>query len=74
MSSKGWVLGPGAVAVGGNAGGPITVNIVNGTADLLPNAIFEQAGLEDALDLARFTGREWLIGRIDDYIARHRRG
>lgn len=74
MNRPEWVLGPGAVFVGGNVGGSVTVNVSTGGSDLLHQAIFDRSGLADSLDLARFTGREWLIERIDEYIARHPRG
>lgn len=71
MSKPGWVLGPGAVGVAGDAHGPITVNINYGAFDGLREAIFDPSSLAKTLDLRHFTGREWLIAKIDDYIAAH---
>ncbi len=74
MSKPGWVLGPGAVGVAGDVHGPITVNNTYGAFDGLREAIFRPDELEKELDLRHFTGREWLITRIDDYIASHDSG
>jgi hypothetical protein len=68
------VLGPGAVAAGRDIQGPVTVTIINGVFDRLGDAIFDPTPLAEVLDLAHFTGREWLINRIDGFIASHRKG
>ena len=64
---------PGAVAAGRDIRGPVTVTIVNGTFDRLRDAIFDPKPLAQTLDLTRFTGRQWLIDRIDSYITSGRR-
>jgi tetratricopeptide (TPR) repeat protein len=74
MNKPAWVLGPGAIGVAGDAHGPITVNFNYGTFDGLRDAIFDPSSLAKTLDLRHFTGREWLIARIDDYIASHPKG
>jgi hypothetical protein len=59
----GWVLGPGAVAAGRDITGPVTttINIHTGTVDRVADHIFDPTPLADTLDLAHFTGRQWLI-------------
>lgn len=74
MTRARWVLGPGAVAAGRDIRGPVTITVINGTFDRLRDAIFDPAPLAEVLDLAHFTGREWLIKAIDDYIASRRKG
>ncbi len=74
MKKPGWVLGPGAVGVAGDVHGPITVNIRYGAFDRLRDAIFKPDKLAKTLDLQHFTGREWLIAKIDDYIDSHDSG
>jgi AAA ATPase domain len=68
VTKPGWVVGPGSV-IARTINGPVTVNVIGGSPDPIRDAIFDPSGLEKALDLAHFTGREWLIRRIDDYIA-----
>jgi hypothetical protein len=53
---------------------PITKNLFTGGFERLRDVCFDPAVLERDLDLARFTGREWLIERTDDFIATHSRG
>jgi WD40 repeat protein len=67
-------LGPGAVAAGRDITGPVTVNVTHRVSDWLRDAIFDPAPLRDVLDLDRFTGRDWIIGQIDEFIATQRRG
>ena len=74
MTSPTWSLGPGAVAAGRDIRGPVSVTIVNGTFDRLRDAIFDPRPLAGVLDLAHFTGREWLIARIDEFVATRRKG
>lgn len=69
-----WVLGPGAVAAGRDINGPVTVTVVAGAFDRLQDAIFDPAPLWDVLDMAHFTGRDWIIDQIDEYCATHDRG
>ena len=40
----------------------------------LRDVCLDPSSLERDLDLARFTGREWLIGRLDQFIEDHARG
>jgi hypothetical protein len=47
---------------------------VAGAFDRLRDAIFDPEPLREVLDLAHFTGREWVIREIDQYIATHDRG
>lgn len=68
MTKPGWVAGPGSV-IARTINGSVTINVISGSPDPIRDAIFDPSGLEKALDLAHFTGREWLIRRIDDYIA-----
>jgi hypothetical protein len=74
MTKRPWVVGPGGVGAGGDINGPVTVTVINGSFRRLREAIFDPDSLETELDLARFTGREWLIEQIDVYIASHRKG
>jgi len=53
---------------------PVTQNLFVGTFERLRDVCFDPASLERDLDLAHFTGREWLINRIDAFIARRPRG
>jgi len=69
-----WTLGPGAVAAGRDIRGPVTVTVINGTFDRPRDAIFDPTPLAEVLDLAHFTGREWLIEKIDGFIATRRKG
>ncbi|MBV9139962.1 MAG: hypothetical protein JO115_03430 [Pseudonocardiales bacterium] len=69
-TAKPWSLGPGAIQAKRDINGPVHVTIINGAFDQLSNAIFDAQPLETVLDLAHFTGREWLIDSIDAYIAR----
>jgi WD40 repeat protein len=66
-----WV-GPGAVFAGGNIIGPVAV--INGPSDRPSDAIFDPQSLAATLDLSHFTGRKWLIERIDTFIADHQCG
>ena len=67
---KSWVLGPGAVSAGRDITGPVHITITHGTFDRLSDSIFDATPLARVLNLPRFTGREWLLQRIDDSIAR----
>lgn len=69
-----WVLGPGAVAAGRKITGPVTVTTVHGSFDRIGDAVFNPEPLRAALDLTRFTGRDWIISQIDRYIATHQKG
>ncbi len=53
---------------------PVTNTLFAGSFERLRDACFDPAGLERDLDLVRFTGREWLIDRIDAFISDHDRG
>jgi WD40 repeat protein len=53
---------------------PVTQNLFRGSFERLRDVCFEPAVLERDLDLAHFTGREWLIKQIDNFIATRRRG
>ncbi len=53
---------------------PVTQHLFTGGFERLRDVCFDPAPLARDLDLARFTGREWLIGQIDAFIARRPRG
>src|SRR6266571_2622661 len=53
---------------------PVTQYVFTGGLERLRDVSFDPAPLARDLDLARFTGREWLIGRIDAFIAGRPRG
>jgi hypothetical protein len=53
---------------------PVTTNLFGGGFERLRDVCFDPAVLERDLDLAHFTGREWLIERIDQFIATRPRG
>jgi hypothetical protein len=77
MMRPAWVLGPGAVAAGRDIKGPVTVIVVAGVFERLHEAIFDPAPMARRLGLRldrEVAGREWLIRKIDDYIASHRSG
>ena len=54
--------------------GPVTANLFAGGFERLQDVCFDPGVLERDLDLGRFTGREELIGRIDQFIAARPRG
>jgi hypothetical protein len=54
--------------------GAVYVQAGNSSADLLRDAIFDPRPLADALDLRSFTGRDWLVQKVDEAIARLDRG
>ncbi|UUY50888.1 hypothetical protein NRK68_28845 [Streptomyces yangpuensis] len=64
----------GSVQVGRDIKGPVTITIVNGSFDRLADSVFDVSPLAEALDLAHFTGRNWLITQIDQAIATQDRG
>ena len=53
---------------------PVTENLFVGGFEQLRDVWFDPAALDRDLDLARFTGREWLIQQIDDFIDKRPRG
>ncbi|GAP50464.1 AAA family ATPase [Streptomyces azureus] len=53
---------------------PVTVSIQYGSFARLDDAFVDPAPLVDALDLARFTGRAWLVEQVDDALAHQDKG
>jgi hypothetical protein len=53
---------------------PVTTYLFTGGSERLRDVYFDPAPLARDLDLARFTGREWLIGQIDAFIRNRPRG
>jgi hypothetical protein len=53
---------------------PVTQHLFSGEFERLRDACFDPAPLARDLDLARFTGREWLISHIDAFIRQRPRG
>ena len=53
---------------------PVTQYLFSGEFERLRDMCFDPAPLARDLDLARFTGREWLIRQIDAFIQRRPRG
>ena len=53
---------------------PVTQYVFSGGFERLRDVCFDPAPLARDLDLARFTGREWLIGQIDTFIEDRPRG
>jgi WD domain, G-beta repeat len=53
---------------------PVTQYLFSGGLERLRDVSFDPSQLTRDLDLARFTGREWLIGQIDAFIASRPRG
>jgi WD40 repeat protein len=53
---------------------PVTQNLFVGAAERLGDVCFDPSSLERDLDLAYFTGRQWLIDQIEEFIARRPRG
>ncbi len=53
---------------------PVTQNLFGGSFERLQDVCFKPEVLERDLDLAHFTGREWLIQQIDTFITTRRRG
>ncbi|MDX3231863.1 AAA family ATPase [Streptomyces sp. ME19-01-6] len=54
--------------------GPVVRTLFIGPVERLQDVCFDPAPLERDLDLARFVGRDWLIERIDGFIAANPRG
>src|SRR5215467_3945770 len=50
------------------------LEVAGATFDRLRGAIFDPTPLAGVLDLARFTGRDWLFDRIDRYVATRNKG
>ena len=53
---------------------PVTQHLFSGGFERLRDVCFDPAPLARDLDLARFTGREWLITQIDGFIRERPRG
>ena len=53
---------------------PVTQYVFSGVFERLDDVCFNPAPLARDLDLAQFTGREWLIGQIDAFIDNRPRG
>ncbi|OUD00844.1 NACHT and WD repeat domain-containing protein [Streptomyces swartbergensis] len=53
---------------------PVTVSIQYGSSERLTDVLLDPAPLVDALGLERFTGREWLVERVDRALARQDKG
>jgi hypothetical protein len=53
---------------------PVIQNYFTGASERLRDVCFDAAPLARDLDLARFTGRDWLIGQIDGFIKTHPHG
>jgi hypothetical protein len=53
---------------------PITRNLFTGASERLRDVCFDPAPLARDLDLVHFTGREWLIGKVDGFIKARPRG
>ncbi|MEU0194079.1 AAA family ATPase [Streptomyces afghaniensis] len=53
---------------------PVTVSIQYGSSERLTDALLDPAPLVDSLGLERFTGREWLVERVDRALARQDKG
>ncbi|MEU3460347.1 NACHT and WD repeat domain-containing protein [Streptomyces sp. NPDC006733] len=68
------VAGAGAVTAGRDINAPVTVSIGVGAFERVTDAIVDPAPLLNDLDLDHFTGRGWLIERIDGAISQRDRG
>ncbi|MFC8518098.1 hypothetical protein [Streptomyces sp. NPDC057257] len=67
--------GRAAVAIGGDAHGPVMTNpVFAGPATPLAVAVKSPLGIFNAVSLDSFTGREWLIAEIDEWLGRHDSG
>ncbi|MER7694583.1 hypothetical protein [Streptomyces sp. NPDC097610] len=66
--------GAGAVTAGRDINAPVTVSIGVGAFERVTDAIVDPTPLLNDLDLDHFTGRGWLIERIDDAISQRDRG
>ena len=53
---------------------PVTQYLFSGAFERLRDVCFDPVPLARDLDLARFTGREWLIGQVDEFIRDRPRG
>ncbi|MCI3273030.1 ATP-binding protein [Streptomyces cylindrosporus] len=63
--------GQAAVAIGGDAHGPVMTNpVFAGPATPLAVAVKSPLGIFNAVSLDSFTGREWLIAEIDEWFGR----
>ncbi|RAY10683.1 hypothetical protein DPM19_34060 [Actinomadura craniellae] len=63
-----WAGGTASVAVGGDVHAPITTNVFADGSIPLADAVQDPASLHAELELDRFTGREWLVSDIDDFL------
>jgi len=75
--SKDPALGPGAVHVGGDSSGDITtwINpVLDGTAVPLQIAAKSPQSVFAAVDVEAFTGRVWLLDKVDAFMATQRCG
>jgi len=74
-SASGLAAGPATRGVARAAGfAPVTQSLFSGEFEQLRDMCFDPAPLARDLDLARFTGREWLIRDIDAFIRQRPRG
>ena len=83
-ATAGWIRVPDLDAAQANASehdmvgtgdfATVTQDLFSGEFERLRDMCFDPAPLARDLDLARFTGREWLISQIDTFIQRRPRG
>lgn len=68
------VAGAGAVTAGRDINAPVTVSIGVGAFERVTDASVDPTPLLNDLDLDHFTGRGWLIERIDEAISQRDKG
>jgi tetratricopeptide (TPR) repeat protein len=71
------VSGPGAVAIGRDALAPVTTNVIQMFgASLVPvaEAVKDPASIFATMNVDAFTGRQWLAGEVDRFLAAYPRG
>src|SRR5690349_10374982 len=69
-----WAAGIGSVAIGGDNYAPVTTNVFIGEWWSLKDAYLDPTGFFAELDLAQFTGREWVVDEINQFISTHTSG
>lgn len=72
--SKAHAAGQASVAIGGENHGDITTNAWSTGSEEPSEAIFDLGALERDLGLDLYTGREWLIDKLDAFMSRERSG
>jgi hypothetical protein len=66
-----WAIGAGSVAIAGDNYAPVTTNVFTGEWWSIKDAYLDPSGLFAELDLDRFSGREWTVNEINEFMSSH---